>query len=85
VKRSRRRSPQQIQEEKWQAEADLRTLREVEAIRADKGRLSRAEKLAKDELAALKKVANGSKRRTRKLPSTAAKRKRVVKKKGKSR
>ena len=31
--KSRRKTPEQIQEENWQAESDLRTLREVEAIK----------------------------------------------------
>lgn len=53
------------EELQWEAEGDLRALRQVEEIKADKARLARAKKLARKEMAALKKV-GGAKKRTAK-------------------
>ena len=42
--------------ERWQAESDLRTLRQAEEIKSDGGRLRSARVVAKEELKALQKV-----------------------------
>ena len=44
-------------EHKWQAESDLRTLMEATEIKRDKRRFGAAQKLAKDRLADIAKVA----------------------------
>ena len=45
--------------QKFQAEQDLRSLREVEAVKGDSGRLRRAQKLAQQEIKAINKAAGG--------------------------
>lgn len=45
--------------QRFQADQDLRSLREVEAIKGDKPRLQRAKKLAQQEVAAIKKASEG--------------------------
>lgn len=50
-----------VQEQRWRAESDLRTLREAEHIRTDPGRVRMARTLASEEVRALSKVAKGSK------------------------
>jgi hypothetical protein len=45
-------------EKKWQRERDLRTLREAEELKADKGRLDGAKAEAKAQMDALAKVYN---------------------------
>lgn len=47
------------QDKKWQAESDLRSLREVEAIRGDKPRMKAAQSMAQKEMSALKKISKG--------------------------
>jgi len=42
--------------QKWEAESDLRHLREVEDIKRDPARMERAQVLAQKEMRALKKV-----------------------------
>lgn len=44
------------QEAKWQAESDLRTLRQAEEIRRDSTRLQRASRVAAEEMQALQAV-----------------------------
>ena len=44
------------QERKWRAEDDLRTLRRAAEVQADKGRVRDAQKIAKQEFAALERV-----------------------------
>lgn len=44
------------QEAQWRAEADLRTLREAEQIRADRARLRNATQMANAELKALEAI-----------------------------
>lgn len=46
-------------EQKWRAEDDMRTLLRAEEIRADKARLSKASAIAKQQMAAVAKVAKG--------------------------
>jgi hypothetical protein len=46
-------------EMKWRAEDDMRTLLRAEEIRADKARLSKASAVAKQQMAAVAKVAKG--------------------------
>lgn len=52
-------------EKRWRAEDDLRTLQRAEEIKADRSRLSGAQKHAKAQVAALTKVA-GAKTAARK-------------------
>ena len=49
------------QEQRWQRESDLRTLREAEAVRADKARLAGARAEAQAQMKALGRVAKGDK------------------------
>lgn len=44
--------------DKWQAEQDLRTLREAEVIRGDKTRLTKAKGILAEELEALSALSN---------------------------
>lgn len=46
--------PSRADEERWQAENDLRTLLDGAKIKKDKARLAKAMKLAKEQQAALK-------------------------------
>ena len=48
--------PSKADEQKWQAEDDVRTLVEAEEIRKDKPRFKRAMKAAKEKMAALEAV-----------------------------
>lgn len=48
--------PSKTDEQKWQAESDVRTLIDAEKIKADKPRLRRAMKMAKEQADALKNV-----------------------------
>ncbi len=50
--------PNKAEEQKFQAEDDVRTLVRAAETRADKPRLSRAAKMAKEQLTALKDVTN---------------------------
>jgi hypothetical protein len=43
-------------EEKWQTEGDVRTLKEAEMIRADPGRMKKAMAMMDDEMKAMMKV-----------------------------
>jgi hypothetical protein len=45
-------SPQTVDEKKWQAEDDARTLKEYHIILKDKDRLKRARKILKEQVAA---------------------------------
>ena len=45
---------EKAEEERWQAEGDLRTLRQAREIRADKSRMKRARTLAEKQLADIK-------------------------------
>ena len=49
------------QEAQWRAEADLRTLREAEQIRADQARLRNATQMANAELKALEAITRRNK------------------------
>lgn len=49
-------APNKTDEQKWQAEEDVRTLVRAEEIRKDKPRLQRATAMAKKQLAALQGV-----------------------------
>jgi|TARA_R110000744_G_scaffold364030_1_gene472476 hypothetical protein len=49
-------SPSSFDEKKWRAEGDLRTLRNAEEIRNSPSRQREAKKVAKAEMAALKKI-----------------------------
>lgn len=49
--------------EKWQAEDDVRTLRRAEEIRTDRARLAAAKRVAKEEQAALAKLTKPATRR----------------------
>ena len=53
------------QREKWEADEDLRHLREAEAIKRDKKRYSRAMKMAQDEMKALSAVGAGKPKKRR--------------------
>lgn len=44
-------------DKKWRAQADLRTLRVAEEIRSDKSRVQAAQRVAKQEVRALTKIA----------------------------
>lgn len=44
------------EQRKWRAESDLRSLREAEAIRGDRGRIQAARQLAKQEARALERI-----------------------------
>ncbi len=59
---------------KWEAESDLRSLREVEDIKKDKSRLGRAQKLAQKEMRALKKVSASKPRKAPARKTTSRKR-----------
>lgn len=48
--------PSMAEQRKWQAESDLRTLREAESIKSDPGRVKRAQSMAQQEIKALSKV-----------------------------
>lgn len=48
----------QAEEAKWRAQDDVRILREAEKIKLDQQRLKMAQKAAKEEMQALKRVAN---------------------------
>ena len=50
--------PSKAQEQKWQAEDDLRHLSAVQEIKKDRARYRRALKLAKEQMSALKEVEN---------------------------
>jgi len=50
-------------DKKYQAEDDLRTLRRAEEIKADKKRVSEAKKIAKQEIKALKKLTNNTRKK----------------------
>lgn len=50
--------PSKSEELKWQAENDLRTLRQAEEIKANSARLKRAQTMAKNELNAITRVIN---------------------------
>ena len=58
--KSRRASPAQprltAEDKKFRTEDDLRTLRRAEEIKKDKSRVADARKLAKQEVAALRKI-----------------------------
>lgn len=43
-------------EAKWQAESDLRTLREADDIKGDKGRMTAANKILSEEMTAMGKL-----------------------------
>lgn len=45
---------QKAEEEKWQAEEDVRTLVRAAEVRADKARMKRAMACAKEQMAAMK-------------------------------
>jgi hypothetical protein len=45
-----------LEETRWRAESDLRTLRQAEEIRRDPGRLKRAATMAAEEMKALQAV-----------------------------
>jgi len=47
---------QAAQERRWRAESDLRTLKEAEQIKADRGRLTDAKRMAVVEVKALRRV-----------------------------
>lgn len=45
-----------VQEERWRAESDLRTLQEAEMIRRDPKRMRTMQKLADEQMKALEKI-----------------------------
>lgn len=49
----------EAEDQKFQAERDLRSLIKVEEIRKDKARLKRAMKIAEEQMKALETVSNG--------------------------
>lgn len=49
--------PSAAQQRQWQAENDLRILRQAEEIRNDKARVNMAKKIATKEMTALQRVA----------------------------
>ncbi len=58
-------SPISVDEKKWQAEEDLRSLRRVEEIKADRKRYSAAQLLAKKEVQALSRISPRSNKTTK--------------------
>ena len=61
--------PSQTDERRWQAEDDVRTLTRAEEIKNDRGRLSRAQAMAKKQAAEAAKVANSLGSRSKKRRS----------------
>ena len=47
---------QAVQEKKWRAEEDLRTLRRAEEVKSDPARMNYAKRIAQQEVAALKRI-----------------------------
>ncbi len=63
------KTPSQIeaeQQKRFQAESDLRILREAEQVKADRGRLNSAQRIAKEEMDALRLVQSSGKKAKKK-------------------
>lgn len=61
--RSRLSGPSSVDEARWRAESDVRTLRDAEAIRGDRKRFAAAQKCAQADVAALQRITKGAKLR----------------------
>lgn len=55
-----RKESDAAREARWQAEQDLRTLQEAEKIKADKSRVSGAQKMANEQIKTLATVAKST-------------------------